>query len=478
MKIGPGMPIEMIGVNAFGRYPKINTAATYNMMVTNANGVKALIPQPGYTDKISYYSGEPRGAFASTRIDKSIQVISNNVYLTDTNLNYRLIGQLDTYGGPVFISENQGSQISAVDGGAVYTYNYAASSFTKTTLGDFLPSYIDWLDTYTILTDKERGEWQISDSNNATSYDPLMRAPMQTQADNLQAVVRLDRSLYAIGKKCTERWFNNPNGSAATALGQPVSFPFTRDNTTSIDYGCVSTQTIQSNFKMLIFLGSNGISGPTVIGIIDGRPTQLSDEGLQFFLSQLDNPEDSWAILFKINGRILYLLTFPTDNISIVYDFSEKGWYFATDENGNYHIAKRVIFFDNRLYILNADTNNPKLSEFDTSITTYNGKIIPRTRILPPVRNGDQQFISDSLKIPMEYGEGNNEHRIDLSLSNDGGESYGNVVSYTLQPAAYRRGRTQFYNLGMSNDLRIQLRFWTLDRFTILGGILDARAGL
>lgn len=477
MKLGAGMQLDMVGANVFGRYSKINNAATYNMMVTNASGTRALVPQPGYNDSIDFSRGEPRGAFASTRINSSIEVISNQILLTDVNLNYRLVGRLDTFSGPVFISENQGSQIALVDGLAVYSYNYANSTFTKTSLGDFLPSYIDWLDTYTILTDSTRGEWQLSASNDSTSYDPLLRAPMQTQADNLQAVVRLDRVLYAIGKKCAELWTDNPSGSTATAGGQPVAFPFIRNNSTSIDFGCVSTQTIQSNFKMLVWLGSNGVSGPTVIAIMEGRPTNLSDEGLQYFLSQLINPADSWAILFQVNGRILYMLTFQTDNFTIVYDFTEKGWYYATDENNNHHIAKRIIFFNNKLYILNSDKENPKLLEFSTSITTYNGKMIPRSRVLSPVRDGDVQFISDRLRIPMEYGDGKNEHRVDLSLSRDGGKTFGNTVPYTLSPQAYRRGRAEFFNLGMSNDLRIQTRFWSLDRFVVLGASLDVREG-
>ena len=147
-------------------------------------------------------------------------------------------------------------------------------------------------------------------------------------------------------------------------------------------------------------------------------------------------------------------------------------------KGSNHHIAKRCIFFENRLFILNSDTNNPQLLEFDTEFTTYDGQIIPRTRILPPVRDGDIQFITDRLRIPMEYGDGYNEHRVDLSLSNDGGKSFGNTVSYELLPNAYRRGRAEFFNLGMSNDLRIQCRFWTLDRFVILGADLDVRPGL
>jgi len=466
--MGADMPISMVGVNSFGRYSKVASAATINMMVTTASGRRALVPQAGYQTAISFPTGRPRGAFASTRIDESVEVIGSQVYLTNNNLGYRLIGQLATSTGPVFISENQGSQIAMVDGSAVYSYNYANSTFTRTVLGDFLPSYIDWLDTYTILTDSTRGEWQISDSNDSTSYNPLFRAPMQTEADNLQAVVRLNRVLYAIGKKCTELWTDNPNGSGASALGQPVSFPFTRNNSTSIDWGCISTQTIQSGFKLLVWLASNGRSGPTVIAIVNGDAINLADEGLQYFLSQLTAPQDSTAILFMMNGRVLYLLTFYTDNVSIVYDFVEKGWYFATDENSNYHIASRVIFQNNKLYILNSDPNSPQLLEFGTNFTTYNGNTIPRTRIIEPIKNGDKEFIVDHCGIPMEYGDGHSEHRIDLSISNDGGISYSNIDSYTLLPTAYRRGRAEFYALGLSNDFRAQFNFWTKDRFVLL----------
>jgi hypothetical protein len=334
------------------------------------------------------------------------------------------------------------------------------------------PSYISFLDTYFIITDANNNKWQISGNNN-TTFDPLMVAYLQTAADNIQAVVPLNRTLWVMGKRVSELWNDNPTGSNAISMGAPVSFPFQRNNSLSIDYGVLSIETICSDFQMLVWLAYNAAAGPTVVYTTGGKPEDLSTDGLDYVLKNVINfPQRSTATLRQENGHIIYQLTFwdPSDNLSIQYDFSSKLWTNCTDENQNFHIMKKTVFFDGQQYFINFDEKKPGLYLLSPLITTYNGHVIPRIRICPPIRYNDQTFVCKNIELQMEQGENSNIRYIDMSISKDGGERFGNEYRYTMLPAGYRKGQVNIgWNLGLANDLRVKFLFLSAGRFVVQG---------
>lgn len=471
------IPLKIVGGTNFSRYPKMSVESTINMMVTGDKGAAALVPFAGYDLKINLISGQPREIFSSTRINETFIVIGNKIYVTSNVSSYRLLGQIETFLGAVFISENQNSQIGFVDGFNLYVYNYALSTFTIVEIPNILPAYIEFLDTYTIITDTNRGIFIISSPNDMTSYSALDEATIQTEADQLQAVVRLDRTLWVMGKKATEQWNDQPN-QALQGLGT-VEFPFKRNNTFSIDYGCLSQQSIASGFQMLVWLAFNTSSGPTIVYVTGGKPNPLSNEGLDFLLKNLNFPERSSGFLFQDNGHIMYQLTFfdPTDDLTIVYDFTSGFFYSATDEKLSHYIANRISYFNNSFYFINFDANNPGLYKMSVNILTYNGATIPRIRITDPIRFNGKKFTINRVELEIEQGESTDYRRIDLAASFDGGESfqYGDQP-IICKPLGHRIGQVRWWKLGLANDVSLKFQFWTRGRFVVTNAEMDVIA--
>jgi len=469
------IPINIVGGTNFARYPKITDEKTVNMMVTMSNDIATLVDNSGYCEQIHFPGGEPRALYVSTRVNEIISVVGNIVYVIDSNFGFRSVGRLDTFDGAVYIAENLAGQIGIVDGLSLYVYNYNLNTFARVSIPDVTPSYIAYLDTYFIITDANNAQWQISGSNNV-KFDPTMIAFLQTAADNLQAVVPLNRTLWVMGKKVSELWNDNTTGYNASGVGNPVSFPFQRNNSIAINYGVLSVPTICSEFQILVWLGYNASSGPTIVYTTGGAPEELSNDGLDYILKNvIQNPEMSWATLRKENGHIIYQITFnhPNDNLSIQYDFSSRLWSNATDENQNFHIMKRTVFFNEQQYFINFDEQNPGLYLLSANLNTYNGNIIPRIRICPPIRHNDDTLIVRNIELQMEQGNPSEFKYIDMSISKDGGERFGNTLRYTMLPSGYRKGRINFWNLGLANDLRLQFQFLSPGRFVVQGATAE-----
>ena len=447
--------LDIVGGTAFGRYQKQSIEETFNMMISD----KALVDYPGYKKRLELdLDGQSREIFRSTRFSHLVVVIANKVYIVNADFSHSIVGEIGTSEGSVDIAENLNKEISITDGEALYVYNWGLNTFVKPTI-DFIPVYIEAMDGYLIAAAKDSNFWRLSNLNQATSWpnDPNSVGALQTKSDNVIAVVRLNRQLFIMGNVTMEAWRNvgaNP-------------FPFTRDNSLSIDYGAVSSDSIAKGFGMICWLSANEQSGLAIKYTQGGPPIDLSTDGINFRLDRITKPEQAFGFLFEEDGHIIYQLTFPGDNLTYAYDFMAQKFYTLTDENLNFHIAKRLAFFDNKLFFLSAKEGS--LYEMGTEFTNYDGKIIPRIRKTKNFRLPDAaRFVVPEVRLTMEQGNAANEQRVLLSLSKDGGTSFGTVVSRVLNKLGNRPNISRFSQLGSQNDLVFQFRFEGLDRFVVI----------
>lgn len=64
---------------------------------------------------------------------------------------------------------------------------------------------------------------------------------------------------------------------------------------------------------------------------------------------------------------------------------------------------------------------------------------------------------------------------VDLSISTDGGASFGNEWAYYLPSIGKRKNRLMWWQVGMANDFVAQFKFWGMGRFVATDGIVNVR---
>lgn len=555
------VPLNIVGSSIFGRYPKISDEYTYNMLISD----DFLVPYSGYqvAIKASQFSNETqgRGCFTSTKFGKMVIVLSQNVYLVNIQYNQTYdtiiseqiikIGQLQTTEGIVYITENNKPQILISDGQGLYVYDPTQTPEFQAVAGlDFTPGYVTFHDTYFICAASEdsfysppaNNTWRLSDQNNGLSW-PSQSANiglLQTKPDNTQAVIRFPSKgnmIFVMGSIVAESWFDT---------GAQL-FPYQRNNQFNIDYGCLSAATVAYMDEFVVWLAQNEKSGPIIVYSDGGMPKPITTDGIDFKFSQLQNPQDSQAFLYRQDGHLIYHINFYSDNLSLFYDFNTQKFFHATDQNGDYFIASQMAFFDNQYYFVSRNTGN--LYAFDTIFTTYGDTLhgfpisyeIPRRRICKNIRNTSQDyFIANDVGFTIESGETNYQQQligpltlvtqdgqtliangnsiylqtqdnqylltqdgnylianqttdqidtliaqqsgvlyttpaVDLSISCDGGASFGNEFRYSLPPIGVRKNRLLWWQLGVVNDLVCQFKFWGIGRFVCTDGEVNIR---
>lgn len=441
------VPVNIVGSSVFGRYPKISVEKTYNMFESDG----FMVPYAGYKTAIPssiFHNGSVgRALHTSTKLGKLVAVIDNKVYLIDITFNQALlsfsaiqviqIGTLQTSVGVVYIAENNKPQICISDGVAIYIYDPLLSpAFQSIPNLDFVPGFVDFHDTYFLCAAKldnnytpaATNVWRLSDSNDGTMWpsDAAHIGLLQTKPDKIQGVVRVPSRgnlVYVMGNTVTEPWFD---------LGLQL-FPYQRQSSTNMDYGCLNPATIAATDEVVVWLAQNEKAGPIIVYSTGGMPEKITTDGIDYLFSQLTNPMDSQGFIYRQDGHLFYHINFYTDNLSLFYDFNTKKFYHASDENLNYFIANEVAFFKNQYYFLTQKNGN--LYAFDTVFTTYDGAEIPRIRTCRTYRKPTQEyFIANDVGFTIESGETNYQQQDlgpQLLITEDGNNliTEGSIIS-------------------------------------------------
>lgn len=466
------LPLNIVGSTKFARYNKISKESTYNMMMTDG----ALIPYPGYRKVKDIKPGGSKGRaiYRSPKYDHQIVVVDDGVFTVSNDFAVSQIGTINTFSGSVFIKENNANEIVISDNtNIIYILDYPGETFTSVDVG-FRAGYITFIDGYIVAPELDTHQWRLSDLNNASSFpfDAQHVGELESQPDVTIACETLERQLFIFGKTITEIWLDLPRGVP--------SFPFQRQNSISIDYGCISPDTIASGFHRIVWLGNNEYSGPTILVSTGGAPQKISTDGIDFELDDLKNPEDSFGFLFEEGGHIFYQINFPSDNVSYAYDFSENSFINVTDRSLGAHIARKMSFFnDTHLFITDKDGG---LYEMSSDLFTYketndpedDGFTVPRIRITPPTRfAGSKRFVVNAASLTVEQGYSNEPLKVDLSVSKDGAQTFGTIWSKDLKGMGDRPNKLVYRQLGAANDITFQFEFWGKDRFVITGGEME-----
>jgi len=522
------MPLNIVGGNKFGRYNKISDEKTFNMVVSD----EWLVPYAGYNIASQVNSSfRGRAIFTSARWGNMISVVGNTVYGVSApydnspDINVFFIGEIDTYTGDVFIDENIAGQIAICDGFNIYIYNWQTPSTPALQLAilpidprtseTIIPGFITYQDGYFITGNKASASWFLSSQNNGLNWNwgasggPVTTSIQSKPCNFISALRAPGRGnlLYVFGQNVTEMW--NDTGGAI--------FPYTRIQSSSVDYGCVSPTSIAAMDTTVAWLGINERSGPVIMVSSGSDITKLSNDGIDFQLARVQFPEQSYGFFFKQDGHLFYQLTFynPEDNFTLVYDFNTKMFFYATDENMNYHIAERVAFFNNTYYFVSINDGN--IYRMSSDLTTYDYTVnsllpisyeIPRVRVCAPTRLPDSsRFIGNSLTFTLE--QGNDPYfqgfqitlitqengtiitqengvqtqtelvvepyqpRVDMAISRDGAENFGSYYPKPLNPQGVRKNRVVYWQLGSANDMTVQFRFWSQSRVVVTNGMVS-----
>ena len=332
-------------------------------------------------------------------------------------------------GGTIYFADGTNTKVTAftsttsliVDSSATKS----AQAYLLISVLDFIPNYICFHDARFIATssqsnDSQVGQWRLSkavlgaDGKTYIVFPSLgqlaqFQGVFQTKADLPIAVVRMpgrSNVILIMGSVSSELW---------TDVGAAL-FPYQKNTSFGVDFGCVNPSTIATLETYVIWLGYNEKSGMVVMYTTGEDIKSISIDGIDIKLEQIQFPNSCYGFAVKLAGHILYIFTFynAADNFSLMYDFKTEKFFTLTDEEFNYFIGKKAVFFNNTYYMNSINDGN--IYELNNKFTTYQylnpiapgGLItreIPRVRMCKTFRTSNSiPKVLNSLIFSLEQG--------------------------------------------------------------------------
>ena len=384
--------------------------------------------------------------------DRAFVVGGATLYEIDSGGNVTYLGTLSSSVGPVCMASGQ-TQLVIVDGNNGYVFTLASNLFAQITDPDWPGAdQVEYLDGFFILTREDSQEVYVSAIDDASAIDALDFASAESYADPVVATVVRNREVVLLGSVSTERFFNS--GGA--------DYPFSRDNAAISEVGCHAPWSVGRIDNSFMWIGRDRNGSGLVFRDTDRQPRRISTHAVEEALKRSTDLAAATAYTYQQGGLSFYCINAPGLDATWCYEISTGGWFEVAelDELGQFKPMRitHALYAFGRVYGFDADGGCYVITR---DAYTFAGDTIKCSRISPndvaPLRTDQfySEFVLDCTTGECDQGDA---PVVELSWSNDGGQTYGDPVARPYGPVGNYHPRLIWRRLGRARD-----RVWRVD---------------
>lgn len=377
----------------------------------DANAPYALKPTPGLRSFATYSAGYVAGMLPFN--DRVYMVTDNDILSFDENGTVStVIAGYYTFSDRVALAEG-GLQMMIVSG----EYGFGWTCDTSGTVArindaDFpSASHVAFLDGYFIVNDRDnKGRFYISDLYNARSWNGNNYATAESMPDTLLNIIANNGELWLFGETSIEVWVNTG-----------ASFPFQRS--VRLERGCAAEWSIARPDGILTWL-----SDDLTVRMVSGyAPVRISTHAVEKSIGAMDTVSDAFAWSYTEDGHYFYVLTFPSEDQTWVYDLTTKEWHERETVGLDQYRPNCYTRYWNKHFV--GSPNSGAVYQLDPDYYYDDAQRIERECVFPEIRAELKPIQMKRLQIEFEQGVGDatiEDPQAMLSWSDNGGKTWSN----------------------------------------------------
>jgi hypothetical protein len=194
--------------------------------------------------------------------------------------------------------------------------------------------------------------------------------------------------------------------------------------------------------------------------------------------------DDAVGFTYQMQGHEFYVLTFPTQDKTWVYDLSTKLWHkwLSVDNYGQWHRSRVNCMAMFQGQWVAGDFVNGKIYTISNTVYTDDGQTIRRLRRCPHlVADFKREYFSTfqvqfQPGVGLSVGQGSNPQAM-LRWSNDGGSTWSNEVWKSIGLIGQYQNRVIWRRLGWARDRIFEVSVTDPIKAVIVSADLEAEAG-
>ena len=280
----------------------------------------------------------------------------------------------------------------------------------------------------------------ISGSTNFSSKDG---AP-----DNLVTLIVDHREIYLLGETSSEVWVDQGTSP----------FAFTRIPGTSTQHGIAAPFSVARFGNSFAYLAKNNRGTAQIVQMNGYVPQRISTHAVENSLTG-QTITDAVAWTYQLEGHEVYVISFPTLQLTWCYDIATQMWHkwLYTNNLGQYERCRGNCAAVFQGYNLVGDYSNGKIYHLDRNIYTDDGQNVKRMRRAPHLTVDLQRQYFEELQLQFQPGVGlstgqGNDPQAMLRWSSDGGSTWSNEHWTTIGKIGKYTNRAIWRRLGTARD--------------------------
>ena len=274
-----------------------------------------------------------------------------------------------------------------------------------------------------------------------------------SSTDNLVTLMEQNRELWLVGERTSEVWYN---------AGLTPGVSFARIPGVGPQVGCSAKHSITRAGQQLVWLGRNEQGQNVVVCTSQYTWARISTHAIEHLIASFPVVSDAIGYAYEEDGHLFYMLTFPTADRTICYDFTSGTWHKRLSFDpvaGVYHRHRSNSFMDFGDVRLVGDYQTGQIMQMSRSFYTDTGNPLRALRRTPHIwskENRERVFFSQfqiefTPGVGLQSGQGSNPQAM-LKWSDDGGFTWSTERWTTIGAAGQTKNRAIWRALGRARD--------------------------
>ena len=388
----------------------------------------------------------PNGIVGSTAVTITGTGIPNGTTITGANFNSVAVN----------ISQNATATNSGV------TFTVTVPAFGQITDPAFLPaSMVAFIEGWLIFAEPNtRTFFTTATTPYSLLFAGSFYALKDSSTDNLVTLYENNRELWLIGERTSEVWYNAGN----------ANFAFARIPAIGPQIGCAAIYSITRLGPNLVWLARNEQGQNFVVRQKDYTWERISTHAIDKAISSYSTVSDAIGFAYEEEGHIFYVLTFPTEDVTWVFDGATGMWHQRgswDDVNGVYHRMRANAFCNVSDSNLVGDYNNGFIYQMSRQFYSDAGNPLRCQRRAPHVwskQNRKRLFhgwlqVEFTPGVGLATGQGNNPQAMLRWYDYNKNKNWSNEHWTTIGKTGEVTNRCIWRRLGSSRDRIYELNY-------------------
>jgi hypothetical protein len=358
------------------------------------------------------------------------------------------------------------------------TLTVTLASFARITDTNFLGSdRVEFIDGWLLFNQPNTQNFYTNAPVPYTLiFDATFFAKNDSSSDNIVTHESLNRDYWIVGERHTEIWFDA--GGA--------QFAFQRIPGAAPEIGCAAKHSITKAGDSLMWLAKSARGGVSVIQTQQYSWKEVTNPAVANIMSNYPLVDDAVGFCYEEQGHEFYVITFPTQETTWVYDLTTEMWHQRARYDASLGQFKRfrgACFMNFQNLRIVGDYTNGHLYQLSRSIYTDDGDPLVCVRRCPHIwsREDRERVFFGSLQIEFRPGVGlasgaaeDVDPHVIVRLSDDGGQTFTFEEQVPIGLIGETRNRAKLNRLGVTRDGVYEAQFSAATKRDIVGATLYA----